>query len=373
MEAQRHRSPPLRIASVARERLRWPRSDYQLGDRATIARTLGYLFGLGGVLLLATLLVPGSPGRESGPLIAIAVAALVTSATLIGGAHRLPVWFLKLAPALGSVLIALIVYFAGPGASAAYAMFLSWVVIAAGCFFGRGLALAHGVVAVGVFAVALHAGGGRNLIGLQLIMTGGSVGVAALIISGLSSQTREVLMRLEQAARTDALTGLLNRRALELAFDLELTRARRTERPCAAVLIDLDRFKRYNDANGHLAGDSALRRIGHVLREGTRAIDTAARLGGEEFAVLAPECDTAGALALAERLRRAIEVEFSGATPSLTASCGVASHPADGPEQSDLLSAADQALYSAKAHGRNRAEASPGSPATVALPLPAGR
>lgn len=172
----------------------------------------------------------------------------------------------------------------------------------------------------------------------------------------------------DRAARTDALTGQLNRRALEAGFESELARARRTGRPCGLVLIDLDGFKRYNDANGHPAGDAALRRIGRVLGEGTRATDTVARLGGEEFAMLTPECDTAGALALAERLRRAIEVEFSGVTPPLTASCGVSSHPADGPERPDLISAADRALYRAKADGRNRAVASRGLAVEAGVP-----
>jgi len=122
------------------------------------------------------------------------------------------------------------------------------------------------------------------------------------------------------------------------------------------VMLDLDGFKRFNDQHGHQAGDAALQRLSQVLVDATRAIDHVGRVGGEEFAILAPESATAGTLALAERLRRAVEVEFSG-MGGLTASCGVASFPDDGADRYKLVGAADRALYEAKARGRNCAVA----------------
>lgn len=131
------------------------------------------------------------------------------------------------------------------------------------------------------------------------------------------------------------------------------------------MILDLDGFKRFNDRNGHPAGDKALRRLGYVLGRTTRAVDHVARIGGEEFAILAPESDTAGTLALAERLRRAIEIEFSE-SDQLTASCGVASFPGNGNTRPELVVAADRALYDAKARGRNMAVASTATPKTMA-------
>jgi diguanylate cyclase (GGDEF)-like protein len=188
-------------------------------------------------------------------------------------------------------------------------------------------------------------------------MMAGTVLVLSIIMGGIAGQLRQVLNQLEAAASTDPLTGLLNRRALEEAFDVELSRAGRGRFGVGVVMLDLDGFKRFNDQHGHQAGDAALQRLSHVLTDATRAIDHAGRVGGEEFAILAPESSTAGTLALAERLRRAVEIEFSG-MGGITASCGVASYPENGLDRYALIGAADRALYEAKALGRNRAVAS---------------
>jgi diguanylate cyclase (GGDEF)-like protein len=353
------------------ERLRWRGHGPGLGDStdpATIAKTLAYLFGFGAILLLATLLVPGTADRQEAPLVAIAGAAVAFSAFLIGVYDRLPIWFLRLAPAMGTVLVGLVVCFAGAPASAAYAMYFSWVVIAAGCFFSVRATIVHGIFALAVFALALEITGASNLIGLQLVMTAGSTAVAAGVMCGLARQLRGVMSGLEDAARTDPLTGVPNRRALAEAFERELARSRRTKRPVGLVVLDLDHFKRHNDAHGHPSGDSALQRCTYILMQETRGIDTVARIGGEEFAVIAPEADTEGARATAERLRRALEREFAAESPALTVSCGVASSPANGLDRKGLLAAADRALYDAKARGRNRVEVcAAGAP----LPSPA--
>ena len=327
-------------------------------DPGTIARMLAYLFVLGGLLLLGTLLLPGSPERQDGELVAIACVGFAIAFALLAGYDGIPLGVLRLVPLVGTALVGLVVYYADADSGAAYALYLAWVLVAAGMFFDVGLILFHGTVALGVYAVALIANDVPDeTVGLRLAMTAGTVLAVTLVMGGIGRRVRAVLSRLETAAHTDPLTGLLNRRALDYAFQRELGRAERTEQPVGVVILDIDGFKRYNDERGHLDGDRALQRLGRVLHEKTRAEDHVARIGGEEFAIVAPDCDTAGALALAERLRRGVEVEFA-MDGGLTASCGVASHPEEGDTPPALIAAADIALYEAKARGRNRALAS---------------
>ena len=160
----------------------------------------------------------------------------------------------------------------------------------------------------------------------------------------------------EQAseARIDSLTGLANRRALEEALAAEVSRAHRFAHELAVVLLDLDRFKEINDSFGHADGDVMLREVSRLLTSLARQGDTVARWGGEEFVVVLPETDLAGAQRFAERLRRTIEAHAVGEMKT-SASCGVATMlPEDSVEE--LLGAADQALYQAKSNGRNRTE-----------------
>ena len=220
----------------------------------------------------------------------------------------------------GTVLVVLVISFAGPEASAAYAMYLAWVVIAAGGYLSHWGTAAHGVIAIAGYWLALRIVGPSAMPkGLQLAMVAGTAAVAAFVMVGLAAQMRAEVARLEDAARTDPLTGLDNRRALRDEFDRELARAERTRRPLALVVLDLDHFKRYNDAHGHPAGDRALQRVAMILEDITRSVEVTARIGGEEFAVVAPDTDEAGAVALAERLRLGVRSEFAGTDPPLTA------------------------------------------------------
>jgi diguanylate cyclase (GGDEF)-like protein len=160
----------------------------------------------------------------------------------------------------------------------------------------------------------------------------------------------------EQAseARIDSLTGLANRRAVEEILAAEISRAQRFAHDLAVVLLDLDRFKEINDSFGHAAGDVMLREVSRLLTSLARQGDTVARWGGEEFVVVLPETDLAGAERFAERLRRTIEAHSVGDMHT-SASCGVATMlPEDTVDE--LIGAADQALYQAKSNGRNRTE-----------------
>ena len=163
--------------------------------------------------------------------------------------------------------------------------------------------------------------------------------------------------RVASQAATDSLTGLANRRSLDEELALEWRRAHRVGDSLAFVLLDLDDFKAVNDNHGHQAGDAVLRAVGEILGGGVRQVDLAGRYGGEEFALILPETDLAGALKLTERLRARLEsaaVELpSGAILHATASFGVAvKDELATPEE--LVAAADEALYAAKAAGKNR-------------------
>src|SRR5437773_10951993 len=147
-------------------------------------------------------------------------------------------------------------------------------------------------------------------------------------------------------AVTDPLTGLGNYRRLTEALDAEVKRTGRTERPFAILLLDLDQLKKINDRYGHLIGSQALCRLADVLRVFCRAIDTAARYGGDEFAVILPETTAAAARLVASRIRSRLAMD--SLQPPLSASIGVAVYPQDGETIEALLRTADRELYGLK-------------------------
>lgn len=181
---------------------------------------------------------------------------------------------------------------------------------------------------------------------------------ALLVAVGAVLLLRERIARLEAAlsahAGPDALTGLATRQELEERLAAELERAIRAGRPLAILVIDLDWFKQFNDRFGRSAGDRALAQVAGALQRATRASDLVARLGGEEFAGLAPETDAREGLVLAERLRAEVGMSFARDPEGMTVSCGVASFPEHGVTAAELLHAADRALHDAKERGRDR-------------------
>jgi diguanylate cyclase (GGDEF)-like protein len=169
--------------------------------------------------------------------------------------------------------------------------------------------------------------------------------------------------KLRQLAMTDSLTGLFNRRHFNRMALKEVDRALRYSRPLSVIVMDLDHFKKVNDLFGHGTGDRVLVMVGDILREVLRSTEISARYGGEEFIVLLPETSAQAAADVAERLRRSIEgrvLEVPGEMTNVTASFGVSdaldrSDPMTGPQRlSELISAADRAMYSSKESGRNR-------------------
>jgi len=158
----------------------------------------------------------------------------------------------------------------------------------------------------------------------------------------------------EEAAFTDHLTGLANRRRFERQLEREVNRTLRLGHPFCLLMVDIDNFKKLNDTFGHSAGDEAIRSISKALREGTRGIDLAARFGGEEFSILLVETPLERGLEVAERLRVAIKNISLPSRAQVTASFGVAECPSSAQTASEILSAADRLLYEAKRNGRDQ-------------------
>jgi diguanylate cyclase (GGDEF)-like protein len=169
-------------------------------------------------------------------------------------------------------------------------------------------------------------------------------------------------IKIAEGALQDPLTGLYNRRHFEERLGSELASAQRHGRPLSLLLVDVDHFKQVNDDHGHLAGDEALKMLAFVLRGAIRKEDVLARYGGEEFVVLARETALAGARALGERVRKAVErsrCAWQGSDLALTVSIGVTvsiglAEFVAGRSERELIEAADRALYLAKQAGRNR-------------------
>jgi len=168
-----------------------------------------------------------------------------------------------------------------------------------------------------------------------------------------------LILRIQRLTRLDPLTEVLNRRALSEAIDTEHARLQRGK-PYALVMIDMDRFKQLNDQLGHAAGDTGLQRLIEVLKSCVREVDFIGRLGGEEFCVLLPLTDIAGATLVAERMRQNLEEQsfvWQGQSWPLTASFGVAEAAPSDASADAVLSRADRAMYRAKAQGRNVVQA----------------
>lgn len=165
--------------------------------------------------------------------------------------------------------------------------------------------------------------------------------------------------RLQHLSQHDSLTGLLNRRAIEQCLAREAHRLQRFNEPFSVLLVDIDHFKRINDLLGHAAGDEVLRQVAQALAEQAREVDRVARYGGEEFCVLLPHTENEGALQAAERLRAAVhqrEITWHGDKLGVTISTGVACATSPDEAMDALLRRTDDALYRAKAQGRNRVE-----------------
>jgi diguanylate cyclase (GGDEF)-like protein len=332
-----------------RERLRWRRDEVvatlESTNPAVVARAFVYLFGLGALLVQFSPALPGEQLRHL-VLAEIAVAlALATSIAVTWSFDRTPAPVMRVLPSLGTALVTLVLFAARTDTIPAYALLYFWVVLAGFYFFGRRDGLVH---LVGVMACLAAVLGFRHVEqGTMLaVMSLGTLGVTGVMLALLRERADTLILSLDSAARTDALTGVLNRRAFDERLADELARVERTRRPLSLLVFDVDGFKDINDRLGHNAGDRLLEDLAATLHAG-RQTDVVGRLGGDEFALLLPETDGRGAARYAARTLEALEDDDS----SLRVSVGIASWPADGRTADELLEASDCAMYAAKRAG----------------------
>jgi diguanylate cyclase (GGDEF)-like protein/putative nucleotidyltransferase with HDIG domain len=316
-------------------------------------RAQGGFFVFGGILALVSLLLPHAAAVMTAGLAAIGSFAIVSGVVLLAVPQVMPQKLLTYVLFCGNLLISAGIYFTQSTGSV-YALLYVWVGFQAAYFLSHRHAAGH-VAACGVtYAIALDTVPGADRDQRWLLMVG-VVGVIALMVAVLRERVDRLIARLADAARTDALTGLLNRRGFQELMEVETERALRSSRPLAILVGDLDHFKHLNDRFGHAAGDVALRRFADIASSASRRIDAVARIGGEEFALLLPDTEQHAAYLLAERLRRSVKEPGAASGAELpTVSFGVASFPSHAADAEALMHAADQALYAAKAMGRDR-------------------
>jgi diguanylate cyclase (GGDEF)-like protein len=336
-----------------------------------MARWLGFLLLAGGCFaLVAVSVLPLPPGTAVAGMASVGAAALVAGAVVWLLRERLsPLALNLLLPAVTAV-VGLAELFDGVGSSST-AMFYVWVVLYAAYFLAPWQAALQLLAIAAVQGVALSAGGPDGTSFTRWAVTMITLTVAAVVIAHLVGRLRgslaaqasalaereELSRRLAEAANTDVLTALPNRRAWEQAIARELARGHRDGGDLCVAILDLDRFKDFNDTYGHHAGDQRLREAADAWRAELRGSDLLARYGGEEFAVLLPGCTPDGGAHLIERV--------CAATPhDQTVSAGLAAWT--GEESAEqLMKRADVALYQAKRRGRDRTVLAMEAPAGV--------
>jgi diguanylate cyclase (GGDEF)-like protein len=306
--------------------------------RREMARSMAALFALAATLSLGALAIP------HGHDVNVAVAALTSSFAypialgLYLAGERVPRWLIHAVLAGGIVMVAIGIHNAGNGRLAGSAsVFYLWVAVYAAYFFPWGAVAAHlGLVAASyaaILAIEHEPAGPALLVG----MTGTTI-ATVLVVSSL-------VRRLRDQATTDPLTGLPNRRGWEWSLEREFARAARRGSPLCVAVLDLDNFKALNDTSGHLAGDRVLKVAASTWMGLLRDSDVLARYGGDEFAVILPDCAPQKATDIIDRL--------CAATQGSTCSVGVAWAGAKDDTRA-IIERADRALYEAKAAGGAR-------------------
>jgi diguanylate cyclase (GGDEF)-like protein/putative nucleotidyltransferase with HDIG domain len=316
------------------------------------ARVAAAIFAGEALILLAVALLYRSDlgaGR-----LALPIACALVALALFMLAEQLPWIALQAAVAFGTVVVSIHAWTVQNEPALSGEMLYVWLGLYAAYFFSpRDAAAQLGFMAAGYLTVLLASVRVEAVPAAWLTLVGilfPSAGMLRAVRDGVT----QLVTRLSEAALTDTLTGLKNRLALDQELHAEVERALREDKPLSLVIGDLDYFKSVNDRLGHRAGDEALVRAGQVLLRHRRAGDSIARTGGEEFTILLPGASGHEAYLVSERMRAAVEREFEGDPARLTFSFGIATYPEHGRTADSVLEAADQALYAAKALGRNR-------------------
>jgi diguanylate cyclase (GGDEF)-like protein/putative nucleotidyltransferase with HDIG domain len=307
-------------------------------------------------------ILPHPAQFDGAGMLSVQGASVAAAVVLVALGERVPAWMATVGPFAAASATSLVLVFTGTSTSP-YVLFYLWVAFYAFYFLSRRDAILLAVFSVLSYA-AVIAGfriAGTTATGVlvnedvpAMVLTVGTLAVAGVFIVKLRERVGRLIRQLSNVATTDPLTGLLNRRGLHNAIDAEMDRAQRSSQPFSLLLGDCDFFKHLNDRLGHRSGDDALVEVGRMLETERRRIDAAARVSGEEFSVVLPETDQHGAYLFAERLRLRLSVLFADHAVPLTMSFGVATYPEHGADEDELLRAAGDALYAAKALGRDR-------------------
>jgi diguanylate cyclase (GGDEF)-like protein/putative nucleotidyltransferase with HDIG domain len=333
---------------------------------AIAARAQAYLFAAGGLVGALGVLLPHPEWFDESGMLLVQLGSVAAAGLLIVLRNRVPGWVTTAGPFAAAGLTSLVLVFSGSSTSP-YLLFYLWVVFYAFYFLSRRDAILLALFGVLSYAAVMvgfrlagtgmggaAVGGNANEDVPALVLIAGTLAVAGVFIVVLRDRVGRLIRQLSDAATTDPVTGLLNPRGFHRAIETELARAARAGTPVSLLLGDCDCFKLLNDRQGHGAGDDALVRIGRMLEQERYGTHVAARMGGEEFALLMPDTGGHDAYVLAEQLRIRLAGMFADQPVPLTISFGVASYPAHAPGDTELLRAADDALYAAKALGRDR-------------------
>jgi diguanylate cyclase (GGDEF)-like protein len=316
-------------------------------NRRIMAYTAAAIYGIAGLDGAIGGILPDDPSFSLVPVIVV----FVVFAFLMAFGPRFSRRGLALLGPLGVVLIAYaLITTPGPtDAAVLYALPVFWTTF----FFGRRgavailacVAVGHAVALLAMPAVDSYPGRW-----LDVMVSGCGVSLVVLV---LERRNAMLVARLASEARTDPLTGLLNRRGFDEHAVREFAHVSRDGVTIALATLDIDHFKQINDEWGHIVGDRVLANLARLLASEARGIDVAARLGGEEFAVLMPGCDVAGAEAFVERVRAGLEASAGPGMPAVRVSAGVVA-TSETLDVQIMLERVDRALYAAKRSGRDR-------------------
>jgi diguanylate cyclase (GGDEF)-like protein len=307
-----------------------------------MVRVAALLFGVGSAITAVSIVAPHQPQIETEGLAFVAAGGALLTAILLTVGARLPFWTVHLWAAGGTAIVSFGLLFNGErngGAAGGDEMYYLWVTLFAAHYLGRWSTAGHLVVIAAAYTATLVAIDPGPIGPSRWLTTMGLATGSAVVVRLLIERVERLVGELRHAAATDPLTGLLNRRAVGQRLGHELARARRTGEAFATLLIDVDHFKQINDRRGHAAGDAALVALAQVLTRELREIDTVARIGGDEFALILPATGVAGAHQVAQRLRERAGVPIS---------IGAAVYGIDGHTADELARAADATLYEAK-------------------------
>jgi diguanylate cyclase (GGDEF)-like protein len=317
------------------------------------ARVGGGIFASLAFLLVILALLPGADAPAVARF-AIPAACALAAVVLHLNSDTLKPTTLYAAASLGTLLISANLMLAADAASLSGELLYAWLALYSAYFFPIRQAIFQIVLmAAAYLGVLVDVLPAPEIAANWLTLVAVIVPVAVLLRVVRSGVTH-LVVSLAEAARTDTLTQLSNRLALDQEIEEQLERARRGESDLSIVVGDLDHFKHVNDQLGHRAGDRALVRVARILASHGRVYDTVARTGGEEFTLLLPGSDEHEAFLAAERMRQAIASEFAEDPVPITFSFGIATFPEHGRSADMVIESADQALYAAKALGRNR-------------------